>query len=406
MKKSVSQVAAGLLALAAILCVTACATEPPAGEPPAGAAETGLEANRPQIIEAPALPAMTPDHAFATPGPPMPVPAAAPAPAEIPAPAAAPPLAQERSGKLANYILNNASIRKTQQLRSDPRLNLLPMAQRGDFLNEYGALLFSQAIPSRDSLLARTHDLDAEQMEMADRETKFEDAVVAYRMDEAVLSAKIDEYNKTLAVYTADLNKYRDDVAQHNRNESAYESRLAQYQPRVAAHNSEVANYGAQCTTAPLPPGPYEACVAWQRRLLDQKARLDAWKAQLDAERAGLEQTRASLNARGAALQQRAQAINTRKTDLDAQIAALEQRRLDLVAEQKKLTDWQATLQPKWDFELKLIDAWRADLDRFNARLEQALNQVHPPQARSSDASSPGDKTSADAAPPSVKAEE
>ena len=91
--------------------------------------------------------------ALAAPKPRSAVPAAA-APAAAPAaPRAMAPLQQERQGKLESYIRNNESVRKAERLRSDPRLNALPQQARADFLNEFGVLMFSKAVPSRDWLL-------------------------------------------------------------------------------------------------------------------------------------------------------------------------------------------------------------------------------------------------------------
>jgi hypothetical protein len=382
MKRSASQVTSLVFALIIAFCTADCTADRAtsqlaAGVPAAGMVGTGLEANGRAVRSAPAPTVLQKSGPLAAPGQPVPAPATATAPTAPPA--AILPLSQQRQGKLESYILNNPSIQKAEQLRSDPRLNWLSMADRGDFLNEFGVLMFSQAVSSRDSLLARTHTLDNEEMEKTDRIFKFRDNAATFQTDQTALVAEIGEHNKKVAAYTSDLQTYGSDVANYNVSVANYTPRLADHDAQTAAHNAEVANYTVQCVGAPLPPGPYARCNAWQSTLNARKVVLDNWKAQLEVERARLSQVLSNLDMRKAALQKRYDDNTAHKAELDSKLAELEKRRTDLLAEQKKLTDWDTSMQPQWDFEVKLIDEWRAALDRFNTRLEQALSKAQKP---------------------------
>jgi astacin (peptidase family M12A) len=342
--------------------------------------ETGLEAGWPTISSAPQMELMTNLGAMAEPERPLPPPATVSAPqATVSAPQASAPFSEERMGKLENYIRHNASVRKTEQLRSDPRLNVLPMSQRGDFLNEYGTLMFSKVVLSRDSLIERTHQLDVAQMEMEDRSMQLREDIATYNTDNAILNARIEEHNKTALAYGLDLTNWENEVAGYNTAYADFSSRLQTHNTAVADHNTQVAQYSQQCLNGPLDPGPYAQCVSWQQRLNARAQELNAAKEGLDTERAKFAQEQSDLDARKAALQQRANEINERKAQFDAEIQALKKRHDDLAAEQQKLEDWQTSSHNQWQFELGQIDQWRALLDKFNARLETALNEIKTP---------------------------
>jgi hypothetical protein len=335
-------------------------------------AAIGLEATGPEVKAAPAPEVMEKVVGLTSSKPP----AAPPAPAMAPAPTAIPPMSQERPGKLESYIRNNPSIRKAEQLRSDPRLNSLSQSVRGDFLNEFGTLMFSKAVSIRDSLLERTHAIDKEQMEMEDLSFQFRDDVATFRIDEAVLEAEILEHNRKVAAIANDVRSYENDVAIYNNSLADCAKRVADCESQVAAYNAEAANYSAQCLGAPLMPGPYARCTSWYGQLNSRKDFLETWKAQLSEERARLQRDFSSLNLRKSALQKRADEINVRKAAFDARSAALEKRRAQLLAEEKKLADWEVSIKPQWDFELKRINEWQALVDKFNTRLEKALSEV------------------------------
>ena len=339
--------------------------------------ETGLEAGRPEVLAPPALVELKEAEAAPMAGAPEP----AAAPSAVAAPSAAPetPLDQERRGKLESYIRNQPAVRKAQQLRSDPRIKLLPQQVRGDFLNEFGSLMFAKAIPSHDSLIEESHDLDQEQIEMVDRSFKFRDDVGAFRMGEAVLEAEILEHNKKAAAYGRDLQTWEKDVANHNIAFADYSKRLETHNGEAKVHNDEVRDYAGQCLGRELEPGPYATCYAWHLRLEARAGVLNANKAGLDAEHAQFVQSESALNARKAVLQKRSDDLNARKAFFDDRIVAQEKRRAELQTEEKKLYDWQRLLQPKWDFALGRINAWAALVEKFNARLEKALNEVAPP---------------------------
>lgn len=335
-----------------------------------GIAHSGLEAGRPDLRTAPQLeaPASAPDRASTV------------KVASVPAVAALPrdvsPALQERMGKLENYIRNGASVRKAEQLRSDPRMSALSQKARGDFLNEFGVLMFSRSVPSRDSLIERTRGIDREQIEMEQRAFKFREDVAAFGMQEAVLEAETREHNKKAQAYEADLSAWERAVEQHNGAFEDFLARARSNQAQIEAHNAEVRNYEAQCVGPPLPPGPYARCVSWQQALNSASASLNARKAQLDAENTRFAQAESNLNARRSALQSRAHDINARKADLDSRFEALDRRRTELRAEEQKLADWRRTLDQQWQFELRQINEWLALVDRFNARLEGALAAV------------------------------
>ncbi len=346
------------------------------GMAPARIPETGLEAGQPEVKSGPKLELLGPAGAMA-----MPEPAPA-SPVKSVAPTDIPPLSFERLGKLENYIRNNASARKAEQLRSDPRVSSLPAQARADFLNEFGTLMFATAVPSRDWLLERTRALDHDQMEMEDRIFKYREDVATFRGNEAGLAAEIEEHNRKAASYAADLRVYQNDLAGYSGRYTDFKARLNSHNAEAAAHNAEVANYSAQCLGVPLPPEAFARCNAWQQSLNSRSSVLNNRKTQLDAERAGLIQEESGLNTRRAALQARNNGLNARYTELQSRREALEKQRGELLAEEQKLKDWQTSIQPQWDFELKQIEQWRALLDKFNERFEKALAGVNRPQSR------------------------
>jgi chromosome segregation ATPase len=298
------------------------------------------------------------------------------APAKAATPNNIPRYPQERMGKLENYIRNNPTVRKAEQLRSDPRINALPPRMRADFLNEFGTLMFAEAVPSLDSLLERTRALDHDQMEMEDRIFKYRDAVVAFNMSSAALDAEIQEHNGKATAYAADLRRYESDLTGYRARLADFNARLNSHNAEAATHNAEVANYTAQCVGASLPPDAFARCRAWQQSLNSRAAVLNNRKAQLDAERTALAQEESGLSARRVALRVRADEINARKAELQSRMDAREKQRGELLAEEQKLKDWQTSIQPQWDFEIKHIDEWRALVDKFNERLEKALAGV------------------------------
>lgn len=350
------------------------------GQPAPGAAGTGLEATGPAVKSPPDA------GPFSRPGalgasklkPAASAPAAPPsAPSSMRASA---PLQQDRTGKLESYIRNNEAARKAEGLRSDPRLNALSQQARGDFLNEFGVLMFSKAVPSRDSLLERTRALDKEQMEKTDRHFKFREDAAQFQTDEAILAREIEDHNKKANALAKDVQAYESDKSAFEAAASNYRGRLESHNADARAHAAEVASYTAACVGAPLPPGPYQRCVSWQQSLNSRRDSINARKAVLDAERDRLLQSESALKSRYAGLESRRREIDASKARLDPRYDANEKRRAELVAEEKKLADWDATLQPQWDFELKRINEWIALLERFNARLEQALARVPPPK--------------------------
>jgi len=345
---------------------------------PTPPARTGLEASGPVVDSAPDLGVLP--RAPAAIGAPALAPAA-PAGAAPSAPPAAPaPDAGERPGKLENYIRNNASVRKAEQLRGDPRVSGLPQQVRADFLNEFGNLMFSRGVPSRDSLLERTRAIDKEQQEKNEAAFKLREDTAAFQADEAILRNEIDQHNRTLDAYSNDLRTYERDLADYNADLSRYSPRVAAHNAEVRAHDSEVAAYNSQCAGQTLPPGPYARCMSWQASLQSRAAALNSRKASLDAEKAGLDQRLSSIGSRRASLERRRAEINASKERLDPKYQAIEKRRADLLAQEKKLADWETTLRPQWEFELKQINDWIALVERFNARFEQALARVQPPK--------------------------
>jgi predicted nucleic acid-binding Zn-ribbon protein len=345
-------------------------TTPVAKAPAAKVAQTGLEADRPVVTSGPKLEPLEQPGALAAPAPAPAAPARAAAPNDIPS------SPQERMGKLENYIRNNPSVRKAEQLRSDPRVNSLAAQVRADFVNEFGTLMFATAVPSRDWLLGRTRALDRDQMEMEDRVFKYRDDVAAFRVNEAALEAETQEHNKEVTKHAADLRIYEENLAGYSARLADFKVRLNSHNTEVATHDAEVANYSAQCVGAPLPPSAFARCSSWQQSLNLRMGVLNQRKAQLDEERARLGQEESGLNMRRLALQSRANGLNARKDELQSRADAREKRRGQLLAEEQKLKDWQTSIQPQWDFEIKQIDAWRALLDKFNDRFEKALTEV------------------------------
>ena len=240
--------------------------------------------------------------------------------------------------------------------------------------------MFSKAVPSRDWLLERTHALDKDQMEKTNRSFKFREDVAVFGADEAILAREIEEHNKKTVAHASDVKAYEGDLASYNAALADYSGRLASHNAEAEAHNSEVAAYTAQCVGAPLPPGPFARCNSWQQSLNSRQGPLNSRKARLDAERDRLLQRESDLNARFASLESRRREIDASKARLDPRYDALEKRRAELIAEEKKLADWEASIKPQWDFELKQINDWIALLERFNTRLEQALSKVQPPK--------------------------
>jgi len=336
-------------------------------------AGAGLEANGPAVQSAPPLTVLRDGGASMAPAPPM------PAAGALEAPEAVPPLAMDRAGKLESYIRHNPSIRKTEQLRSDPRMNALAQAVRGDFLNEFGTLMFSTAVPSRDSLLERTRALDKEQMELADRSIDLRINLASFRMEQAAVAEALREQTGATARFGADLKNFRSDLTAFGVSLGEQKQRKADYDSQMAAHNREARDYTAQCIGRRLPPAEYATCSAWERRLSARKEVLDNLQAQVDSIGDALLQKQADLLARHKALEARRTALEERQAQLAEQTVRLDARGKQLAAEESKLADWQRALQPQWEFEIKHIDEWRALLDRFNARLEAALNQVQAP---------------------------
>lgn len=360
-----------------VLPTTAASQDQLAATDKSAVGETGLEAGWPTISSAPQIETMTNLGTMAEPDSSFPVLATVSAPqAKLTVTQASAAFSEERMGKLENYIRHNASVRKTEQLRSDPRLNALPMDQKGDFLNEYGTLMFSKVVLSRDSLIERTHQLDVAEMEMEDRSMQLREDIVTYNADNAILNARIEEHNKTALAYGLDLTNWENEVASHNTAYADFSDRLQAYNTEVAAHNAQLAQYSQQCLNGPLDPGPYAHCVSWQQTLNERAQVLNTTKAALDAERTKFAQEQSDLDAREAALQQRANEINERKAQFDVEIQALKKRHDDLAAEQQKLEDWRTSSHGQWQFELGQIDQWRALLDKFNARLETALDGI------------------------------
>ena len=116
--------------------------------------ESGLEASPAFVDELPILSRLSRPTAFE-----LSVAAVAPSadePSSEPSSSDSPPV-------LANYIMHRPTLTKTLQLRSDPRFEKLQEPPKNDLLQEYGLLLFSPTVPSRDLLLNECKPIDDEQ---------------------------------------------------------------------------------------------------------------------------------------------------------------------------------------------------------------------------------------------------
>jgi len=265
----------------------------------------------------------------------------------------------EGMGKLEAYITYNPSVQRAKQFRFDPGFEKLPAAQKNDFLQEWGLLMFSKAVPSRDLLIDEARPLDEEQKDYAAEVRRLEQEKYDIEVVENDLEYRFAELKKQIDPFNVERRDNDDAIAKHNVEVKSHES-------AIAAYNGEVSRYPSECLGGPLDPGPYQRCVAW-KNALDQRA------AQLNARSENLTREAAVLNRKRSELDIRAGLLNKRRNELLGVRDALEQRRTKYAADVKHVEDWTVTLNQSWDFEKKRIEAWIVELDKFNAKLAKAL---------------------------------
>lgn len=321
-----------------------------------GSSESGLEVS---IHYRDGVPELTP--AF-TPSIDLPslmplAPSAAPdSPATLP-----PPLTvagADQPGKLETYISNRPAVQRALQLRADPRFDKLPAAAKTELLQEWGVLLFSKAVPSRDLLIDECRPLDQEQREYADENRRVEQESYAIKVVDNDLTYRIGEYNKQVAAWNTEWTANQSAIARYNQE-------YIPYKQQIDAQNAEVRRYQQECS-GPLPPGPFQRCTAWY-------ATLSQRKAQLDRQTASMNQRAEQLNQQVTSLKSRGQSLEQRKAELTTALANLKARIEKYNAAVKHLQDWKTTFEQSWDFEKGRIAAWLAELEKFNQKLEAAL---------------------------------
>jgi hypothetical protein len=283
---------------------------------------------------------------------------------------------QDPGWGLENYILNSASYLKSKQLKEDPKLAKLDQQTRADFINEWVNLMFSTTVLSRDLLIQECRPLDKEKEQLGDEERRLQLESNAIEVERNDWNYRMSEQQKGVDHHNSWVRMFENAAKQYHNDLMAFNNAVVKFNTARAQFDADTQEYDSQCLSGPLDPGPYQRCLTWQQSLNQRAAQLNQTNAQLS-------QTSDSLNRRLADLKKQKEQLDANKAYLDQWFAELMDTRdrwnvriKKFNDDSAKFSDWSTSFHQRWEFQKTRIGEWFVLVDKFNLRLQKALDGV------------------------------